>query len=287
MSLFMFYNQADHKLCHFIIFIVRGNNIKMRFYILSFFTILSLLLIIGCGSDSNNAPATFPQGDIFGTVTDKDTGTPIKGVSVQIGTKIVQTDEKGKYIIKELPFSDKYEIIVNAKEYKEYRDFVSLQQEFLSFDVKLISLQSPSTPILTALDTISKDIGSLDAEKIPEVQSFFSKTYVASNDEATTLGVVAGVVPPDYNSIPVTIDNIIKKYNKLSFEFANPEVKFDGNSATVQMRFMINAETKPPEPKLWEIVIDGKMICQKQNDVWKITFWGLIPPFLKFDAKPL
>lgn len=287
MSLFMFHHQADHKLCHFIIFIVRGSDIKMRFYILSFFTILSLLLIIGCGSDSNNAPATFQQGDIFGTVTDKDTGTPIKGASVQIDTKIVQTDEKGKYIIKEMPFSDKYEIIVTAKEYKEYRDFVSLQQEFLSFDVKLISLQSPSTPILTALDTISKDIESLDAEKIPEVQSFFSKTYVASNDEATTLGVVAGVVPPDYNSIPVTINNIIKKYNKLTFKFANPGVKFDGNSATVQMRFMINAETKPPEPKLWEIVIDGKMICQKQNDVWKITFWGLIPPFLKFDGKPL
>lgn len=259
----------------------------MRFYILSFFTIFSLLLNIGCGSDSNNAPVTVQQGDIFGTVTDNDTGAPIKGASVQIDKEIVQTDEKGKYIIKEMPLFNKYEIIVNAKEYKEYRGFVSLQQELLSLDVKLVPLQSPSTPILTALDTISKDIESLDTVKIPEIQSFFSKTYVSGKDEATMAGVVSGVVPPDYNSIPVTIDKIVKKYNKLSFKFANPEVTFDGDSATVQMRFMINAETKPPDPKLWEIVIDGKMICQKQNDVWKITFWGLIQPFLKFEEKPL
>jgi len=259
----------------------------MRFYILSFFTILSLLLNIGCGSDSNNAPVTVQQGDIFGTVTDNDTGAPIKDASVQIDTEIVQTDEKGKYIIKKMPLSDKYEIIVTAKEYKEYRGFVSLQQELLSLDVNLVPLQNPSTPILTALDTISKDIGSLDAEKIPEIQSLFSETYLSDKDEATMAGIVAGVVPPDYNSIPVTINNIIKKYNKLAFKFANPDVKFDGDSATVQMRFMINAETNPPEPKLWEIVIDGEMICQKQNDVWKITFWGLIQPFLKFDVKPL
>jgi hypothetical protein len=258
----------------------------MRFYILSFFTIFSLLFI-GCGSDSNNIPVTVQQGDIFGTVTDNDTGVPIKGASVQIDTKITQTDENGKYIIKEMPLSDKYEIIVNAKEYKEYRGSVSLQQELLSLDVKLVPLQNPSTPILTILDTISKDIGSLDAAKIPEIQSFFSKTYVSGKDEATTFGVVAGVVPLDYNSIPVTIDKIVKKYNKLSFKFANPEVTFDGDSATIFMRFMINAETLPPEPKLWEIVIDGKMICQKQNDVWKITFWGLIPPFLKFVDQPL
>jgi hypothetical protein len=259
----------------------------MRFYILSFFTIFSLLFILGCGSDSNTTPVTVQQGDIFGTVTNNDTGAPIKGASVQIDTEIVQTDDNGKYIIKEMPLSDKYEIIVKAKEYKEYRGFVSLQQELLSFDVKLTPLQSPSTPILTALDTISKDIELLDPAKIPEIQSFFSETYVSSKDEATTFGVIAGVVPLDYSSIPATIDTIIKKYNRLSFKFANPEVKFDGDSATVLMRFMINAETKPPEPKLWEIVIDGKMICQKQNDVWKITFWGLIPPFLKFVEQPL
>ena len=158
----------------------------MRFYILSFFTILSLLfIIVGCGSDSNSAPVTVQQGDIFGTVTDNDTGAPIKGASVQIDTEIVQTDKKGKYIIKEMPLSNKYEIIVNAKEYKEYRGFVSLQQELLSLDVKLVPLQSPSTPILTVLDTISKDIESLDAVKIPEIQSFFSKTYVSGKDEAT------------------------------------------------------------------------------------------------------
>jgi hypothetical protein len=53
------------------------------------------------------------------------------------------------------------------------------------------------------------------------------------------------------------------------------------------MRFEVYAETKPPEPKKWEIVVDGKLDLRMQNGDWKITYWQLIPPFLKFEEKPL
>jgi len=259
----------------------------MKLCIPSFLLILSLLLIVGCGGDSNNNTVVVQQGDIFGTVKNKETGVPIKGASVQIGAKMIQTDDNGKYMLKEIPFSNNLEIVVTAQEYKEYHDFVSLQQELLSFDVKLIPTQSPSTQILTVLSSISKDIESLDATKIPDIQSHFSKTYVAGDDEATAFGIFAGVVPPDYKSIPDIIDNIIKKYTKLSFEFVNPDVQFSGDSASIIMRFMVNAETKPPDPKKWEIVIDGKMTFQKQDNSWKVTFWGLISPFIKFVENPI
>lgn len=259
----------------------------MRVHISAFFLFLSLPLIIGCGNDSKNDIINAQQGAIFGTVTNNDTNIPIKGASVQVGTKVVQTDENGKYIIKDIPLSNNIEVTIIAQEYKEYHNAVSLQQELLSLDVKLTPIQSPSAPILAALDSISKGIESLDPTKIPDIQSYFSANYVAGSDEATAAGVFSGVVPPDYKSIPDTTNNIIKKYKTLSFRFANPEVKFDGDSASVQMRLTINAETMPPDPALWNIVVDSKMTLQKQDDSWKINFWGLIPPFLKFDRNPI
>jgi len=49
----------------------------------------------------------------------------------------------------------------------------------------------------------------------------------------------------------------------------------------------VDATTNPPEPKKWDIIVDGKMIFEKQNDEWKMTFWGLIPPFIKFEENPI
>ena len=258
----------------------------MRFHILSFLLILVLLVIVGCSDNSNDNIISVQQGDIFGTVTDKETGFLIKGAFVQIGTKSAQTGENGKYILKEFPFSNSLDVIVTSSGYEEYRNIVSLQQELLSYDVALIPIQSQSPSILAVLDAISEGIESLDAAKIPDVQSHFSKTYVAGDDEATAFAIFAGVVPPNYNAIPDTLNNIIKKYSMLKFKFANPEVKFDGDLASVQMRFMVNAVTNPPDPKKWEIVVDGKMIYQNQDGVWKMTLWGLIPPFLKFEENP-
>ncbi len=258
----------------------------MKIFYIILFIILSLY--IGCDKESEKSPTiNITQGSIFGVITDKETGFPIKNAEVRIGNRTSKTDENGKYIIENIPFVENIEIVITAEKYKEYRTTVSLNQGLLSFNASLTPIYDPSEPILRVLDAVSKGIESLDPGKIPSIQSHFTKDYITGNDEATAFGIFVGVIPPNYDKIPETIINIVKKYDKLEFKFSNPEVKLGLDTATVMMRFIVNAETKPPEPKKWEIIIDGKFIFRKQDDEWKISFWGLIPPFLKFDERPL
>lgn len=250
--------------------------------------LIILFFYIGCDKESDRSPTvTITQGSIFGVITDKETGFPIKDASVMIGNRTAKTDEAGRYIIENIPFVENIEIIITAEKYNEYRSTISLNQGLLSFNASLTPVYNPLEPILSVLDAVSKDIESLDPGKIASIQSHFTKDYTTANDEATAFGIFAGVVPPNYDKIPETIMNIVKKYDKLEFKFSNPDVKLGVDTAIVMMRFIVNAETKPPEPKKWEIIIDGKFILRKQDDEWKISYWGLIPPFLKFDEKPL
>ena len=53
------------------------------------------------------------------------------------------------------------------------------------------------------------------------------------------------------------------------------------------MKFKIYAETKPPEPKKWDIIVNGRLDLQKQNGDWKITYWELVSDFEKFEWEPL
>ncbi|MEK7398731.1 MAG: carboxypeptidase regulatory-like domain-containing protein [Candidatus Poribacteria bacterium] len=259
----------------------------MRHYFLTILLILNLLtIIVGCGSDSEEKSVVIEQGDIFGTVIDKETGLPIKDASVQIDGKTSQTDDKGKYTIRSVPTSDSLKIVVTATDYAEYNNSLSLKQELLSYDIALIPNKSPFVPVIAILDSLSKDIGSLDEKKIPDIQSHFSKDYVAGNDDATIFGIFAGVIPPNYDEIPKTMKNICNKYTKLEFKFENPDVKIEGDNALVLMRIAIKAQTKAPDPKDWDIVADGKIIFKKQDNDWKMIFWGLIQ-FVKFEEKPL
>lgn len=258
----------------------------MRHYVLAILLILNVLAIIGCGSDSEEKPAIVEQGDIFGTVIDKETGLPIKNASVQIGGKTSQTDDKGKYTIESIPTSDNLKIVVTATDYAEYNDSLSLKQDFLSYDIALIPNISPSVPIIFVLDSLSEDIGSLDEGKTAEIQSCFSKDYVASNSAATVFGILAGVIPANYDAIPQAMKTVSGKYTKLTVKFTNRDIKVGVDTASVLMYVEIKAQTKPPDPMDYDIVASGKMYFKKENDGWKITFWELIE-FPKFAQNPI
>jgi len=253
---------------------------------LSILLIFSITIFIGCGNGSEEDQIIIKQGDIFGTVIDKETGQPIKGASVQIAGKTTQTDNNGKYMIKSIPTSDKLEIIVTATDYQEYKDSFSFKQELLSYNVSLIPSKSPYAPINLILDSISANIASLDGNKIPDIQANFSKSYVASNSDATIFGVIAGVVPANYDAIPKSIETIIDKYTKIEFKFVNRDIKIDGDNASVLMRIKIKAQTKPPDAADYDIEASGKINFKKENDVWKITYWELIE-FFKFEQNPI
>ncbi len=263
----------------------------MRWRYMLVLLMVNLAAIVGCGSDSEDDleddVAVIESGGIFGKVTDAETEEPIKDASVSIDDESVLTDEKGKYIIEDIPFSDRLNVVVTAADHVEYRDTISLHQKLISFDVSLMPVDTQSEHILAVFDVISREIAELDTDRIPSIQSCFSKDFTTGQNDATLLGVFFGVVPPSYNEIPDTIENIVDDYIRVKFSFADPEIKFKGESVTVLAYFTVVVETDPPDPKQWEIVIYGRFDFRRENGDWKITYWEMIPPFIKFVERRL
>jgi hypothetical protein len=261
----------------------------MRLQYVPFLLLISLIVLTGCGEDSaEDGDDVIEIGDIQGTITNKETGEPIENVTVDIGGNTALTDSEGRYILEGLSFSSEMDVLVTASDYREHKDTISLSQELLLLDIGLEPIDSPSASILELLEAFSREIEALKLDRIPTIQSYLTEDYTAAKeDPATAFGILAGVIPPDHETLPETIENIINKYDKLDFNFVNPNVEITGDSAVVLMRFEVYAETKPPEPKKWEIVVDGRLELRKQEDEWKISYWKLVGDFLKFESEPL
>jgi len=258
-------------------------------YILFSLLIVVLVVFAGCGEDSQEDEADIAKaGDIQGTVTNKETGEPIENATVDIGGNTALTDSEGRYVLEGLSFSSEMDVLVNATDYNGYKDTISLNQVLLLLNIDLEPIDSPSASILELLEAFSREIETLDLDRIPTIQSYLTEDYTAAKDDpATAFGILAGVIPPDYETLPETIENIVNKYDKLDFTFANPNIEITGDSAVVLMRFEVYAETKPPEPKKWEIVVDGMLELKNQEDQWRISYWKLVGDFLKFESEPL
>ena len=163
-------------------------------------------------------------------------------------------------------------------------------QVLMILNFNLVPVSSPTETILALLKRMSEDIGALDTARIPAIKACLAKDYVASDDLVTKIGVDAGVVPANYETLPDCMKEIIGKCNKLEFKFSDPQVKYTGDKATVEMMFEVHAETKPkpPDPAMrLDIVIGGRLDLRKEGSDWKITFWQLLPPFVKFVNQPL
>lgn len=278
---------------------MKGSDAEMRFYCILISLLLSLTIFVGCGEESANdddddngkPDVVAGNGNIQGTIINKETGDPVEDASVTIGGETALTDADGQYVVQGISLAENIDVIVTTSGYVEYKGIITLDRELVIFNINLVPVDSQSARILEVLEALSRDIAALDPGRIPAMQLYLTEDYIASPDEATMfLGVFSGIVPADYDAFPDTILNIIDKYDKIEFVFANPDVELDGDSATVLMRLSIYAETKPVPPatpaKKWEIVIDGRLDLRKENGDWKITFWQLIPP-VTLNEEPL
>jgi len=260
----------------------------VRWYHALPFLALNLNFIVSCGNNAQHNTVVAQNGSIFGTVINRENGEPVEGALVIIGGNSVLTNEEGKYLLEDIPFSDNLEVVITATDYKEHRGIISLQQELLAFNVNLVPVvEILSDQVMAVFDALSKDIGSLDPGKIPSIQSYFSKDYTSADDNATLMGVFFGVVPSDYDSVSGTIENIIDQYSRVEFKFTDPDIKFKGDSASMQALFTVVAETGPPDPKQWEIAANGRFDLLRENGDWKITYWQFIPPFIRFVENPI
>jgi hypothetical protein len=261
----------------------------MRLHYVPFLLIISLIVFAGCEEDSAEDGGDVVEiGDIQGTVANKETGEPIENATVDIGGNTALTDSEGRYILEGLPFSSEMGVLVTATDYRDYKDNISLNQELLLLNIVLEPIDSPSASILELLEAFSREIEALDRDRIPIIKSYLSEDYTAAKDDpATAFAIAAGVIPADYDTLEETIETIINKYDKLDFTFADPNVEITGDSAVVLMRFEVYAETKEPDRKKWEIIVDGRLELKKQEDQWKISYWKLVGDFLKFESEPL
>ena len=245
-----------------------------------------LAALAGCGDDSEEVIDVVDSGDIVGTVTDKETGDPVADATVDLGGETALTDADGRYTVEGIEFSDSIDVVVTAANYRGRESIVSLDKELLMLNITLVPIESLSAQVLDVLDNLSRGIGSLDPNEIPSIHALISEDYVPAKNEETAFGVFAGVVPPSYEGLPDSILKIIEKYDELEFGFADPSVEFNGDLASVRMRFEVYAETKPPEPKSWEIVLNGRLDLMNEEGDWRITYWKL-SELLKFDEQPL
>lgn len=276
---------------------VESGDAEMRLCRVLIFLLLSSAFFAGCGEDSESPEDPIVQiehGDIYGIVIDAESGIPVEGASVNIGGQVVLTDADGKYVVQRIQFSDEIEVSVISDDYREYKTTISLDQVIMSFDANLTPVDSPTDQILKVLDSFNQDLEALDSDRIPSIHSYFSEDYVAANDpvddQATLFGIIAGVVPPDYESVPAIMLALVNTCDKLEFRFTDPDVELDEDTASVLMRFEVHAETKPapPDPgNKWDIVVDARIDLRLEDGNWKMTYWRLIPPFLKFEEKPL
>jgi len=260
----------------------------MRLHYIPIFLLIGLATLIGCDEEDPEEHIFMTEsGNIQGLVTDKETGKTLENASINIGDQITVTDSDGHYALEEIEFSENIDVTVNAVDYVEYRNTISLAQELMLFNIDLVPLISPSAKILDILEVISHGIESLDPDEIASMQACLSEDYAASDNAATQFGVLAGVIPPDHESFPETVHNIIDKYDKLKFSFIDPNVELTDDSASAWARFEVYAETKPPELQKWEIIVDTRFDFEKQDSDWKLLYWELVSDFIKFEWKPL
>lgn len=75
-------------------------------------------------------------GAVSGTVVEKETGRPIHGARVQIGNRIVVSDQYGSFTVKDIPY-DYYNLTVDQKGYQRIEKAISVNQDNITVGVEL------------------------------------------------------------------------------------------------------------------------------------------------------
>lgn len=228
----------------------------------------------GTDDKSPNQPQQF--GTVSGRVTDAITKNPIPGVVVTLFDIEVETEVDGGFVFNDIPYDEEQVLVVSDALYEPYSTQVVLNEIRLVNNVALSPLNDHEEELNSLLDNLSDYLESLDMDNLPSLQSLFSDTYVAADDPITNIGVISGVVPPNYEGVIPTFMNVFEQYSWLGFTYDNLEYDIThARKASVQLLMGVDSEDADDMNLR---ILEGR--CQfdfrREGGDWKIVYWKLM-----------
>lgn len=247
--------------------------------------IIPLLIIscfLACGADEVDEPQPVvppePQqfGTVSGIVTDAITGNPLPGVQVTLDGMKVETAVDGGFTYNDILYGEEKELTVSDTLYQPYSNQIVINEVRLVHNVALSPLNDHQEGVDAVLEDLSVLLESLDMDNLPSLQSLFSESYFAADDEATKFGVNAGVVPPNFEGVVPTFTNVFEQYSWLGFTYAN--LVYDithARKASIQMLMSVDSENAEDKRK---ISLEGscRFDFRREDGDWKIVYWQLM-----------
>ncbi len=244
--------------------------------------LLILCLIFACGGDEEGEPDPIvppePQqfGTLSGIVTDAVTGNPLLGVQVTLSDLKVETEVDGVFVYYDIRYGAEHELTVRDPLYQGYSTQIVLNEVRLVHNVALSPLNDHQEELFAFLEDVSDLLESLDMDNLPTLLPFFSESYFAADDEVTALGVVSGVVPPNFEGVIPTFSGVFEQYSWLNFTYDNLVYDItDARKASIQMLMRVDSENVE-DKSMRSLEGTCQFDFRREGSEWKIVYWQLI-----------
>lgn len=245
--------------------------------------IIPLLIIssfFACGAGEEDEPAPLPKPQQFGTVsgivTDAVTKKPLPGVNVTLSDLKVETEVDGGFVFNDIRYGKEETLTVSDTFYQSYSKQIVLNEVRLVHNVALTPLTDHETELNALLEDLSDFLESSDTDNLLSLQSFFSESYIASDDDVTKIGVISDLVPPDFESVIPTFTNVFEQYSRLNFTYNI--LAYDithARKASIEMSMIINSEDAENE-NLRTLEGRCRFDFRREGSDWKIVYWQLV-----------
>ena len=221
-------------------------------------------------------PMVIEYGTVSGSVTDAETGNLIPGVTVILLGQSMETGLGGIYTFQNVIYGDNHTLMTEDADYKPYSQSFALRQQRVTVDVALTPLRDSVQEMRDFFDRFSDLLESVDTENIEAIESQFSETYVAADDDATLFGVASGIIPENYADIVPAMTQLFEEYVFLEFLFNNIQMDIThARKASVTLQLDVNAR-KEMDEDLREIKAGCKFDFRREGADWKIVYWQLL-----------
>ncbi len=244
--------------------------------------LLMISFFLACGADEVDEPKTIVQpepqhfGTLSGFVTDAVTGNPLPGVQVTLDGMMVETEIDGGFVYNDIHYGEEKELTVGDALYHPYSNQIVINEVRLVHNVALSPLNDHQEGVDAVFEDLSTLLESLDMDNLPSLQSLFSESYFAADDQATQIGVNSGVVPPNFEGVIPTFTSVFEQYSWLGFTSEN--LVYDithARKASIQMLMTVDSENAE-DKNMRSLEGNCRFDFRREGSDWKIVYWQLM-----------